>query len=327
MKKSQRLPAVFACLGMVILILDGKTALSGAGEGLSLVWETVIPSLFPFFFLSILITGGFSGTTFPILRLLGKIFRIPEGAEPVLISAFLGGYPTGVQAVATAWKNGSLKKEDAQQMMAFCNNPGPAFLFGMVASFFPKPGTVWLIWGILLLSAAAVSQLFPCSGKKASLSPSSNPVTPVSALKSAVMVTAQVCGWVILFRTMMAFLQRWILWLLPAEGQAAVIGALELSNGCCFLSEISDLRLRFVLCCGMLSFGGVCVAMQTVSVSQGLSMKNYWIGKGLQTVLCIAAAIAVQYRFFFPLVTCILFTGVFLIKKQKRSSNLSPAGV
>ena len=65
-----------------------------------------------------------------------------------------------------------------------------------------------------------------------------------------------VCGWVILFRILIAFLERWFLWLLPASVRVAVTGLLELSNGCCALAEIKDFKMRFLLCSGMLSFGG-----------------------------------------------------------------------
>ena len=40
-------------LGMLALILDGRTAIEGARQGIGLCLRTVIPSLFPFFVLSI----------------------------------------------------------------------------------------------------------------------------------------------------------------------------------------------------------------------------------------------------------------------------------
>ena len=42
---------------MLMLILDGRTALTGAAEGIDLCIRTVIPALFPFFVLSPLLMG------------------------------------------------------------------------------------------------------------------------------------------------------------------------------------------------------------------------------------------------------------------------------
>ena len=89
---------------------------------------------------------------------------------------------------------------------------------------------------------------------------------------------ATVCGWVVLFRVLLAFLKRWIFWILPAAVQVAVTGILELSNGCCELLAVTDVSARFCICSGILAFGGLCVTMQTVSVTAGLSLKPYFWG-------------------------------------------------
>ena len=85
------LPGVVAALGILILILDSKTALRGAAESIDLCVRTVIPSLFPFFLLSGILVKSLMGNKFPLLRPIGRLLGIPEGAESLLISGFLGG--------------------------------------------------------------------------------------------------------------------------------------------------------------------------------------------------------------------------------------------
>lgn len=108
---------------------------------------------------------------------------------------------------------------------------------------------------------------------------------------------ATVCGWVVLFRVLLAFLKRWIFWILPAAVQVAVTGILELSNGCCELLAVTDVSARFCICSGILAFGGLCVTMQTVSVTAGLSLKPYFWGKLLQTLfsLCPCRADSIRH--------------------------------
>ena len=299
---------------MLALILDGRTAIDGARQGIELCLRTVIPSLFPFFVLSILLTSSLLGSSLAVLRPLGRLFGMPDGAESLLIPAFLGGYPVGAQNVAAAFRSGQLTKPEAERMLSFCSNAGPAFLFGMAAAMFPRRWMAWALWGIHIVGALFAALLIP--GK---------PAAPVRLTKTSPQVMATVCGWVVLFRVLLAFLKRWIFWILPAAVQVAVTGILELSNGCCELLAVTDVSARFCICSGILAFGGLCVTMQTVSVTAGLSLKPYFWGKLLQTLFSLALAALIAYGIWLPF--GVLSVGALVIKLQKRGSFSRVFGV
>ena len=307
---------------MLVLILDGKTALEGARQGIALCLKTVIPSLFPFFVLSILLTSSLMGRSLPVLRPIGRLFGLPTGAESLLIPAFLGGYPVGAQSAAAAFRSGQISKQEADRLLCFCSNAGPAFLFGMAGAMFPRGWMAWALWGIHIGGALFASFLIPGKNTGSVTPEKGQTLSPSSALNTALRVMASVCGWVVLFRVILAFLGRWILWLLPAAAQVAVMGLLELSNGCCALPAVRDIPVRFCICSGMLSFGGLCVTMQTRSVTEGLSMKLYLLGKLLQTLFSLSAAALIMYGLWLPFGAAIL--AVLLAKIQKKSS-FSPA--
>lgn len=278
MTKMRWFPGIAAAVGMLILILDGKTALSGAYQGMELCIRRVIPSLFPFFVLSGVIVSTFWGCQMPV-----KIPILPRGAESLLVTGFLGGYPVGAQSVAQAYRNGQLSKSQAERMLLFCSNAGPSFLFGILGSLFPSIGYCWALWGIHIASALLAARILPSETCRVSLR-SGKPVTLSEALSQAVKIMASVCGWIILFRIVISFLERWFLWMLDRRWQVFITGLLELSNGCVALSDIQDCPQRFLMCSVLLALGGVCVTMQTVSVTQGLSLRYYFPGKGLQAV-------------------------------------------
>lgn len=307
-----------AFIGMLILILDGRTALEGARQGIELCLKTVVPSLFPFFLLSILLTSSFMGSSLPILRPLGRLCRVPKGAESLLVSGFLGGYPVGAQSVATAYRAGRLSKQEAERLLAFCNNAGPAFLFGMVSPLFPGQWMAWALWGIHIAGAIFAAVLIPGDHARTVTLSGAKPLSLPAALTASLRIMAAVCGWVVLFRVVIAFLNRWILWILPAAAQVAVTGLLELSNGCCELVNLSDLSLRFLLCSGMLAFGGLCVTMQTVSVTAGLSLRYYFFGKLSQTAFSLLLAGAVVTGRWIPCFTVLLVSAFLLGKCEKR---------
>ena len=311
---------------MLILILDGKTALAGAAEGIGLCIRAVIPALFPFFFLTPVLVGSLSSKG---LRPLGRWMGLPAGTEGVLIPAFLGGYPTGAQAVGRAWQDGSLSRAEAERALQFCSNAGPSFLFGMIAPQFTSSLAPWLLWGVHILSALMVSRTIPKidTARRSSLSLPS--VSFQQALSQAVKTTGLVCGWVVLFRIVIAFLTRWVLWLFPGEVQVLLCGMLELSNGCCMLTAISDESVRFVAASALLSLGGCCVAMQTAAVIPGLSILPYLKGKLMQTVYSLALSaffLPDVGKWFLILPAVLLFFGS-VVSVRKNNSGKIAAGV
>ena len=294
MKNRNLYTACAAAAGMLVLILDGKTALAGAAEGIRLCLNTLIPSLFPFILLSILLTGAISGQQIPLLRRIAALCRMPEGTESLLAIGLLGGYPVGAQNVALLYRSNQLSSDQASRMIAFCNNAGPAFVFGVLGSMFSAPVIPWLLWAVHILSALCVGMALPGGTAPNTTQPLHRRFRLTEALEQAVRTMGLVCGWVVIMRMVLAFLERWFLWMLPPAAQVAVCGILELSNGCIRLSTLGNEGTRFILASAMLSLGGVCVTLQTASVTEGISMKFYFPGKLLQCSISILLACLLQ---------------------------------
>lgn len=297
MKKSFSL-GIFAAAGMLMLILDSRTALEGAQEGIDLCLRAVIPSLFPFLVLGSMLTSS-TGNAGRLFRPLDRLLYIPEGAEGIFLTGILGGYPTGARAVAQAYQNGQLSREEANRMLTFCSNAGPAFLFGILGTKFTNWATIWVLWGIHILSAIVVARLQPRRRYALQVKMETQAVSPTQALKQAVSTMGCICGWVVLFRIFLYFCSKWILWAFSAPVQIGLSGLLELTNGCCALNLIESESVRFVLCSALLAFGGICITMQTASVIGQLSLGAYLRGKLLQTAISVVLAL---------IISCILFS-------------------
>ena len=276
---------IISAIGIFILILDSKTALQGGIAGIEVCLMQVIPALLPFFVLTMLLSSAFSGADIPILRPVGKFCRMPRGSESLLILGLLGGYPAGAQSVAEACRSGQLRKEDAQRLLGFCSNAGPAFLFGIASVVFPDLWFPWALWLIHILSALITGVLLPGGSQDTVRLPAPRPMTLPTALEKSIVIMAKVCGWIVIFRMIQAFLEKWFLRSLGNQAAVAVIGFLELANGCMALPQIEDLGLRAVLCSAFLAMGGLCVAMQTLSVIAPLRLDSYINGKLLQTAI------------------------------------------
>lgn len=339
MRLKQQLYGFFAAVGILVLIFDGQTALEGARQGIDLCTRIVIPSLFPFFLLSCILTSALFGTSFPPLRLLGRLCHVPPGSESLLIPGFLGGYPVGAQTVSNAYHSGQLTKYQANRLLSFCSNAGPAFLFGMVSAYFPGIAYPFLLWLIQLISAVAVSIILPFR-RESDIHHVHTPAFSLSdMMKRTLIAMATVCGWVVTFRILICFLDKWCLWMLPKEINTVISGILELTNGCTQLDQIEHIGLRFIVCSGIVSFGGLCVTLQTASVIGTLSLKSYFSGKLLQTIISIILSFLFQMTFSqekrvpgaMPIAAvCIESLSVFLLfrmKMRKNSSNPAALGV
>lgn len=316
----------FVVLCAAALILDGRCALRSASSGMELCIRTVIPSLFPFLFLSSLLTGLLWGSNMGFLGPLCRRLGIPAGAESLLIAGFLGGYPSGAQAIGDACARGALDKETGQRLLGFCNNAGPAFLFGMASLQFEEPGTVWLLWGIHILSAL-MTGLMTSGAASGNTSIPPREVSVTGSLSSAVRTMGLICGWILLFRVLLGFLERWFLWLLPEGVQVLVSGLLELSIGCMELRLIPSHKLRFTVCAAMVGFGGLCVAMQTGSAARGLSMAAYFRGKMLQTIFSIALSLVPAPLLPWVLAGCGGFILIFPLTAKNKGGNPKPSVV
>ena len=333
-RKRTLLMGTAASAAMLALILDSRTALSGAAAGVELCLKTVIPSLFPFFVLSHLLTGVATGSRIRWLRIIGKWCGIPSGAESIFLTGLLGGYPVGAQCISQAYAAGQLRKEDAGRMLGFCSNAGPSFLFGMVGCLFTSGTTAFILWCIHILAALIVGCLLPGRRSSTATLPESRPEPPGQALQQSIRAMANVCAWVVLFRVVLGFSEKWFLWLLPKAGQVIFSGLLELSNGCMDLKQIPEENIRFLLTSVFLGFGGVCVGMQTLSVTgqAHLSPGLYFPGKILQAAVSALMALPVSV-FLFPgtahidtlywLIPLILGCSILLpLKKRKNNSSI-----
>ena len=289
---------LFAAAGMLLLILDPKTALSGANKGIELLLRTIVPSIFPFLVLSQLIHKSFMGISIPILKPIRKLCGLPKGAESIFLLGLIGGYPVGAQSIENAYISGTLNEHDAKRLLGFCNNAGPAFIFGMASGLFSSMKTAWVLWLVHILSAIAVGALLPGKSNKVCKLDNSKTFGLPLAIEKGVKTMGQICAWVILFRIIIAFACRWFLWILPKNVEIAIIGFLELSNGCCELYAVSQEGLRFVLSSVILSLGGICVGMQTYSVAKRTGLGRYFPGKVLQGCISFFIAGVLQYILF-----------------------------
>ena len=279
----------------ICLMFDSATALRGATEGIHVCLKTVIPVLLPYIFLSSLLTGIIGGRRIPLLRKLCQLCSIPAGAESIFLLGLISGYPVGAKLLGEAHGRGELSQSTAKRMLAFCSNAGPSFILGMLPNAFTIKIVPWLLWFIHVISAIWVAMLIPCTDHFAAKGKASTNADLSASMLQTLKSLSLICGWVILFRILIAFFHAHFYTELPSVIQVLFTGLMELANGCISLGGISNEAVRFIVCSCLLAFGGLCVMMQTSSVCNNLPLSMYFRGKILQTLISLVCALPVAY--------------------------------
>lgn len=319
-------PAILAIVLFFSLIFGADVAREGARMGLSLAFNMAIPALFPFFVASSLLND--LGVTASLGRVCAKIMRrvygLPGVAAGPLILGFGGGYPVGVQATVDLHRSGALNQEQAERLLAFCNNTGPAFIVGVCGvGVFGSIKIGLILYGIHVVSALLVgigtSSCKPDHTVDRILPTHNAPhffETLVSACEHAAQTCIKVAAFITLFAVFAALLESsgllylcadllvpvCVLFGMPPDAAwPLVCGGLELTRGLAVLPEaMLNLRHAMPVASMLLAFGGLSVWCQSASLAanSGLSLSRCVFGKMLHAV--VAGTLTILWCTFAP---------------------------
>lgn len=303
-----------------------KEAMEAAREGLMLCYNVILPSLFPFFVLSALVVDlGLAGYIGRALEgIMRPLFNVPGACASAFALGFVGGYPVGARTALSLYQKGMCTKTEAERLLAFCNNSGPAFILGVVGAGVFASSKVGLL---LYLAHAAASvcvgflfRFYKREGKRRERRASPTfeaeriTVAFTGAIKNSFLSTLNICAFVVFFTVVIKLL--FLSGLLP--GLAGVLGALlsplgfstqwaerlltgliELTSGVWTLTGAGTMSGKLSMAAFLLGWAGLSVHCQVLSFigGSGLSVKTYIGGKLLHGGLS-ALFIGLLLRFF-----------------------------
>ena len=306
---------------MAALLLFPGEAMAAARDGLTLCFNVIIPSLFPFFVLSALVVElGFASCLGRALeKFMRPVFNVNGACASALALGFVGGYPVGARTAISLYENGLCSKTEAERLLAFCNNSGPAFILGVVGAGVFASSRV----GVLLCLVHAAASL--CVGVlfrfyKAGETRGAGGSAPrfqarrfTAAFTSAVggggRAALNICAFVVFFTVVIRLLGR--SGLLPSLAGALghvlaplgfdrlwaarlLTGLIEISSGVTSLTGEGAFAGRLTMAAFMLGWAGLSVHCQVLSFlgESGLSVRTYLAGKLLHGLFSAVLAAA-----------------------------------
>lgn len=296
---------VLAGLGCLLMIAYPAMALASARKGVALWVSSVLPALLPFFicanFMIALGIPKLVGKFFE--RSFRAIFDAPGVSAFVFSISITSGYPMGAKLIGDMTRRKEISKDDAMKMLSFCSTSGPLFMLGAVGAGMlgsPSAGVVIAVShylgaignGLLYRLIFEIKQRLwgkrrGRNGRlrmKSNLQSESEPVNGLptgslldlftDSMLSAFRSLGIICGYLVLFTLITDFVQSSgvVDDFFAPFGDIFVAGFFEMTVGCSSVASAVDLTfaLRCVLCSFLISWGGLSVLAQSMSMLSGL---------------------------------------------------------
>ena len=274
--------SLFSLFVIISLVSMPSQLLSAASEGIDIWLFSVFPSLFPFMVsCNMLIMCGTA-------QYFGKVFALPfrnafgisSSGAFALFTGLLCGYPMGAKTASSLYENRLLSSDEANRLLYFTTNAGPAFIVSAVATrLLDNTSAGYIILfattSANLITGIAVCRFSPCAKKSYTVFACENcdslsvilSDSIVSSLKSVTIFG----GYIIFFCVVTKILDilniiDTLCFFIPHHketSKALLFGMIEMTGGLKRISVLdASLQLKASLSAFLLNFGGLCVHLQ-----------------------------------------------------------------
>ena len=299
------LPLIFIIF-TICLVVFSKSNLTATKNGLTLWATCVVPSLFPFFVITNLLSHtkivSFIGRLLD--RFMRPLFNVPGIGGFAFIMGLISGYPVGAKIVSDFRDNNLVSKDEGERLLAFTNNSGPLFIISSVGiSLLGDTKTGMLLLFTHILSCITVGIILGNFSKTSNYEyiqtnsyynkKENKDISNVTlknlgevlgnSISNSISTLLLIGGFVVIFSVLISILnQTHIIEILaqffkPILGflgfdlnfaKPLVSGILELTNGVSLVSDVhvKAISQNIVLCAFLLGFGGLSVLLQVFSI-------------------------------------------------------------
>mgnify|MGYP004507860083 CR=1 FL=1 len=303
---------------LILLIIDPKTNIDACLKGIKLWATSILPALFPFFFLTaILAELGF-------IQKLGNLFspatkalyKTPGISGYIYLMSIISGYPVGAKTTADLYEKNYISRGQACKITTFTSTSGPLFIVGTVGvSMFGSAKLGYLILISHILGAFLNGIIYRNTFKedvcplKVYTQSANNVLEDVmfGSIKSILVVG----GYIALFYMLITMLNSYhifsplnnLLALLthtnPSVTGAFTNGLIEVTRGCLDVSTLGFcLKKALVICTGLISFGGLSIHMQALTFLKKFDMPLGFYFRAKVTQTLISVGLAYLFSFF-----------------------------
>lgn len=302
-------------IATILLIINPSRYISSINAGIELFFYSVFPSLLPFLFLSRLLDGlgAFSKLNRTFKPITTKLYNCPPVASYPLLMTIISGYPIGAKIVGDLHTSGQISTLDAKKIITLSSTSGPIFVIGSVGAKMLNNTTLGsLIFLCHILGCLFTAILFTrkknINTNKSITQHSTNQNLLNSATTGTISAILTVAVYVSIFYmfidmaydlNLLTFVSSLVAKILnifsinPDLSIGIASGLIEMTRGCKEIASIGNDFYSLVCCSGLISFGGLSIILQSLTLLSGTKIKPLYFVflKTVQAVITIIIAI------------------------------------
>lgn len=258
------------------------------------VWKTsIFPSLFPFFIISeILINYGFVEIVSELFKpLMNKLFKVSGNSAYIFIMSLISGFPSSAKYIRELYHQGLINEKEGTKILLFSHFSNPLFILGTISITFlnnKEVGMLILITHYIsnIIIGFCVRNFYPSKNEnsKFSLKHIFNVVKEKeqksfgSILSSAITNTINtlllILGTITIFLIITTIIDDLIN--ITPYYQAILNGIIEMTQGLKYIGMLDlPLKLKTIISAMFISFGGISVHVQTISILSDTKIKYF----------------------------------------------------
>lgn len=285
---------------MIILVFIGFEILTESNSILNSVsfsfkiWENnIFPSLFPFFILSeLLVNYGFVEFLSELFKpIMNHFFKINSNAAFVFVMSMISGFPSNAKYTRKLYEQGLLNENEASKVLTFTHFSNPLFILGTVVVFLNNKEVGLLVLIVHYFTNLIIGFIFrnyyqskkersKISLKKAILNMHQKRISNnmsfgkiiTTAINNSINTLLLILGTVTIFLIITTIIDNSLN--INSYYQSIINGFIEMTQGLKYVSLLEiPLKLKTIIITMILSFGGLSVHMQVISILSDTKIK------------------------------------------------------
>ncbi len=254
------------CFAAAMVVFPSVTE-SGSKSAIIIWSNSIVPILLPFFIFA------------DFIKNTGNLERLPVRAYPFVI-AFLSGYPMGAKIVGDLICDGTLSKEEGKHVLSYSLVTGPGFIIGTIGAFLGNSQAAMTVAIAHYMGALINGLLYKKNeirkDRQIKIKPGASHKTYLENFTVAIIAgfkaMAVILAYLIIFMIGVDLLETaGILKIFHNEVWSSVVkGIMEMTVGVNTLGMCNvSMEIKTVLTSFIISFGGLSVIGQSVSMAAG----------------------------------------------------------
>ncbi len=278
------------------MIFFPAVVLESTRQGIALWAISVLPALLPFFICSdFMISLGIPSLVGRFFeKPFQKLFGTPGSSSFVFIVSITSGYPMGPRVIGQMRGRDEITDREGVRMLSFCSTSGPLFMLGTVGAGMLHSTAAGVVIALSHYAAALINGLlfrvltgrdrerrvFSKSSRRESAVDNRSMLEMLTdSILSSLKTLGVICCYIIIFTYVTDLLEIAGVFN-PLENQQSsgfYKGLLEMTVGIneISLSGTAGLRLKCAMASFLISFGGLSIMAQSMSVLSGLQIRLF----------------------------------------------------